>query len=201
MGFHCDVNIDTSKDDSIIISLERAPEIRTPLFEAIPHRQSTRGEFDAKPLSNKDLKLLEAAGSGNGVRVELLTDKQAMEKVLDFVVQGNTTQMNNPAFVRELKQWVRFNGDQAARSGDGLFSGSSGSPSVPSWLGDLMFNFFLNEKNENDKYARHIRSSAGIAIFVSALEDKDHWVFELLILTNRLKSLRLGLSSQLRLAL
>jgi hypothetical protein len=29
---------------------------------------------------------------------------------------------------------------------------------------------------ENDKYARQIRSSAGIAVFVSNVNDKDHWV-------------------------
>jgi hypothetical protein len=84
--------------------------------------------------------------------------------------------MRDPAFVRELKDWLRFNGGQAARRGDGLFSGSSGNPSAPSWLGGLMFDFFFTEKAENDKYVRHVRSSAGIAVFVSELEDKNHWI-------------------------
>jgi hypothetical protein len=29
---------------------------------------------------------------------------------------------------------------------------------------------------ENDKYARQIRSSSGIAVFVSAKDDREHWV-------------------------
>jgi hypothetical protein len=176
MGFRGDTLFNTETNESLDVSLVRATEVRTPLFEAIPRRQSTRGEFDARPLSTDELRLLESAGSGNGVRLHLLTDKQATENVLDFVVQGNTVQMRDPAFVRELKDWLRFNGGQAARQGDGLFSGSSGNPSTPSWLGGLMFDFFVTERAENDKYARHVRSSAGIAVFVSELEDKNHWI-------------------------
>lgn len=176
MGFRGDAVFNKGKNESLDISLVRATAVRTPLFEAIPRRQSTRGEYDAKPLSNDELRLLESSSSGKGVRVHLLTDKQAMENVLDFVVQGNTAQMRDPAFVRELKDWIRFNGAQAARQGDGLFAGSSGNPAAPSWLGNLMFDLFFTEKTENDKYARHVRSSAGIAVFVSELEDKNHWI-------------------------
>lgn len=176
LGFRGEAVFNTGDNEALEISLDRTKEIRTPLFDAIPRRQSTRAEFDASPLSNEELRLLETAGSGNGVRVNLLTDKQAMENVLEFVVQGNTAQMRDPAFVRELKGWLRFNGAQAVRTGDGLFSGSSGNPTTPSWLGNLMFDLFFTEKAENDKYARHVRSSAGIAVFVSDLEDKNHWI-------------------------
>ena len=33
----------------------------------------------------------------------------------------------------------------------------------------------MTEKGENDKYAKHIRSSAGIAVFASATNDKAGW--------------------------
>jgi hypothetical protein len=175
-GFRADTVFNAGTNESLDVSLVRATEARTPLFEAIPRRQSTRGAFDGKPLANDELRLLESAGTGNGVRIHLLTDKQAMENVLDFVVQGNTAQMRDPAFVRELKDWLRFNGGQAARQGDGLFAGCSGNPSAPGWLGGVMFDLFFTEKAENDKYARHVRSSAGIAVFVSEREDKSHWI-------------------------
>lgn len=176
MGFRCDTVFNTGTNESLDIALVRATAVRTPLFEAIPRRQATRSEFDGKPLSNDELRRLETAGSGNGVQIHLFTNKQAMENVLDFVVQGNTAQMRDPAFVRELKHWLRFDGGQAAKQGDGLFSGSSGNPTAPSWLGGLMFDWFFTEKAENDKYARHVRTSAGIAVFVSELEDKPHWI-------------------------
>ena len=99
-----------------------------------------------------------------------------MEKVLEFVVEGNTVQMNDSAFVEELMAWIRFSRDEAVRTGDGLFSGASGNPSVPRWLGSLLFGIFFTPMSENDKYARHVRSSAGIAIFTSEVADKAHWV-------------------------
>jgi hypothetical protein len=99
-----------------------------------------------------------------------------MENVLEYVVQGNSTQMNDRAFVEELKRWIRFSADEAVRTGDGLYSASSGNPSLPPWLGNLLFDLFFTPKSENDKYAKHVRSSAGIAIFVSDTTGPAQWV-------------------------
>jgi hypothetical protein len=162
--------------ESVRIHLSPVTAHASPLFKAIPLRQSTRGEYDGKPLSAADLKLLDAVSASDSVRLLLLTEKSALEKALGFVVQGNTVQMNDKAFVDELKSWIRFNGADALRSGDGLFSASSGNPTVPAWLGNLMFGLFYTPKSENDKYAMHIRSSAGLAVFVGQTADKAHWV-------------------------
>ena len=80
--------------------------------------------------------------------------------------------MNDPAFVAELKQWIRFGGAEAVRTGDGLYSASSGNPSLPRWLGSMLFGMFFTEDGENEKYARHARSSAGIAVFVSQADER-----------------------------
>ena len=37
-------------------------------------------------------------------------------------------------------------------------------------------SLFFTEKAENDKCARHIRSSAGIAVFIFEASDKAHWI-------------------------
>jgi hypothetical protein len=34
----------------------------------------------------------------------------------------------------------------------------------------------LTEQTENDQYARQVRSSAGLAVFVSDRDDKHHWI-------------------------
>ena len=39
-----------------------------------------------------------------------------------------------------------------------------------------MFGIFFTEKGENDKYAGHVRSSAGIAVFVGPANDKAGWI-------------------------
>jgi hypothetical protein len=175
-GLKGEARFDAAAAGGIRIALEPTSTVVSPLFQAIPGRQCTRSEFNGRPLSNGELGLLEQAGTGDGVRVLLLTEKAAMERVLEYVVQANTAQMNNPAFVEELKAWIRFNGDDAVRTGDGLFTGSTGNPSLPRWLGSLLFGIFFTPKSENDKYAKQVRSSAGIAIFVSEANDKAHWV-------------------------
>ena len=124
----------------------------------------------------EELKLLEQAGTGDGIQLILLTEKAAMEKVLEYIVQGNTAQMNDPAFVAELKAWIRFADAEAVRMGDGLFSRASGNPSVPRWLGSLLFSALFQTDSENEKYARHVRSSAGVAVFASQANDKAHWI-------------------------
>jgi len=161
--------------NAVRVTLEPTQAQTTPLFTAIPLRQCTRGDYDSKPLSDEELKLLQRAGSSDKVRPLLLTERQAMEQTLDYVIQGNTAQMTDAAFVKELKDWIRFNGADAARTRDGLYSASSGNPNIPSWIGDLAFRWVFTPKGENDKYARQVRSSAGIAVFVGQTADKIHW--------------------------
>jgi hypothetical protein len=175
-GFNGDARFDATASGALQIALEQTKAIASPLFDAIPKRQCTRGEYDGKPLSNEELKLLEQAGTGSGVHVMLFTEKPTMEKILEYVVAGNTAQINDPAFIRELKEWIRFNDEEAVRTADGLFTKSSGNPTGPRWFGGTMFNLFFTAKNENDKYAKQVRSSAGIAVFVSDASDKQHWL-------------------------
>lgn len=175
-GLKAQARIDTTASPAMRVALEPTKAVLSPLFQAIPERQCTRGEFDGQAVSPADLQLLARAGTGQGVHVLLLTGQDVMEKVLAQVVEANTAQMQDPAFVAELQQWIRFGEDEAVRTGDGLFSAASGNPSVPRWLGRLLFGMFFTEKGENDKYATQVRSSAGIAIFVSEADDKAHWV-------------------------
>lgn len=175
-GLHVNSIFDPSHRGELRLSFEPTKVVASALFNAIPERQSTRGEYDGKPVSTNELAMLQRAGTGNNVRVVLLTDRAAMEQVLEYVIQGNTAQMNDCAFVEELKAWIRFSGSDAVRTGDGLYSASSGNPSVPSWLGSLLFGLFFTPKNENDKYAKHVRSSSGIAVFVSERESPAQWI-------------------------
>ena len=174
-GLEAEARFDATRD-AVRVTLAPTKAQVSPWFKAIPARQCTRGDYDGKPLSNVELGLLERAGTSSGVRMLLLTERPLMERVLDYVVQGNLAQMADPAFVKELETWIRFNGPDAVRTGDGLYSGSSGNPAIPTWLGDLAFEWFFTPKGENDKVARQTRSSAGIAVFVGQSAEKVHWV-------------------------
>jgi hypothetical protein len=162
--------------DTIAIALERAPPVQSALFDAIPRRQSTRAAYDGRSVANESLRLLERAGTGPGVSVILITDKARMGQVADYVVDGNTAQMRDKAFMAELESWIRFNEAEAVASMDGLAARASGNPELPGWLARLLLPFVFTERGENGKYRAHIASSAGIAVFVSEASDKAHWI-------------------------
>lgn len=146
------------------------------LVTAIPKRQSTRAEYDARPLTSSELRALQADASVPGVETIFVVDRPRLMQVRDLIVAGNSAQMAEPAFVRELRHWLRFSPKRALRTGDGLFSGSSGNPVAPEWVGKRMFDLFFSASSENDKYARQMASSAGVAVFVAERSDPEHWV-------------------------
>lgn len=148
----------------------------SPLYAAITQRQSTRVEYDRRPIPVADLAFLEQAADTPGVHLTLLTDRVRIGKVRDLVVAANGVQMADPAFISELKRWIRFNPRSALASGDGLFSAASGNPVLPNVLGRFAFERFFNARTENDTYARQIDSSAGVAVFVGDRQDKMHWI-------------------------
>lgn len=145
------------------------------LFDAIRMRQSTRADYDGRPVDAAVLRSLAEAARVEGVDMVLITDRTQMDHVRDLVVEGNSAQMADPAFVRELKSWIRFSPREAMTRGDGLFSAVSGSPALPEWLGPTLFGATFKAGAENDKYARQIRSSSGLAVFVGERADRDHW--------------------------
>jgi hypothetical protein len=160
----------------IDIGLERGVANKSALYDAITKRQSTRSAYDGRTVSKDDLKSLEAASKIDGVSMMLIADKPRREAVLEQVIAANTRQMNDSAFVKELKQWVRFNADEALAKRDGLFGPASGNRTAPTLIGRTLFSQILDTGKENEKYAKHIRSSSGIAVFVGDKADKDHWV-------------------------
>jgi hypothetical protein len=146
------------------------------LFDAIPHRQSTRGLFDGRGVAVADLKRLAAASDVDGVDMVLLTDRPAIDRVRDLIMAGNSAQIADPAFLRELKQWLRFNPHEALEKGDGLFSVVSGSRALPTWAGPIAFDATMTARSENDHYAAQLASSSGIAVFVAEQANPEHWM-------------------------
>lgn len=171
-----DLTFDPANGGVVRFGFGSSPAENPALLDAIPKRQSTRGLFDGRPISASDLATLSGAAAIPGVDLVLITDRPQMNRVRDLVVAGNTAQMADAAFVSELKTWLRFSPRYAVETGDGLFSASSGNPPLPQWLGPLMFDLVFKSAAENDKYARQIASSSGVAVFVAQKDDPEHWV-------------------------
>lgn len=175
-GLRANVSTDISTGDAIRIDFEPTAASESPMFEAITERQCTRADYDGKSVPSDQLRILEETAQDERVAVQLFTDKNDLEAILEYVVAGNTAQMNDEAFVTELKDWIRFNESTAVEYRDGLFSAGSGNPTMPTWIGKLAFGLFFKEGAENDKYRDHIRSSAGAIAFVADENNKESWM-------------------------
>lgn len=146
------------------------------LFEAILERQCTRSEYDGRAVSAEHLEQLQAAARVEGCRLIVIPDRDRIEQMLELAITANTTQIEDVKFTEELKQWIRFNGGQAAATRDGLYTACTGNPSLPPFLGRIMLDLFFTAESENDKLARQVRSSSGLAVFVTDQDGKAHWV-------------------------
>lgn len=170
-----EVRFETSDEAFAVIDLSPGPIEESDAFRAIPDRQCSRVAYDGKPMPSEVLQRGEAAANRYGVETSIITDRQMMERILGLVVEGNSRQIDDPSFVAELRHWIRFNADAALASRDGLYTAASGNPTFPDWLGPLAFNLFFSKAAENDKYAEHVRSSSGIAVFAARTDDPQGW--------------------------
>ncbi len=174
-GLHAEPRFDPARL-AIQVTLTPAPSQISPLYRAIALRQSTRGDFDGKPLGEADLSALARVTVVGQVQLHLFTDRPMLERMLASIIEANTAQIADPAFVRELHGWIRFNAPAALRSGDGLYSACTGNPNLPTWLGDLAMDWLYTSTQENRKLVRQLRSSAGLAVFVGASATPQGWV-------------------------
>ena len=163
-------------DDRIVVAIGPGPVATTPMAEAIPNRQCTRSVYDGSPVPAADLQAISAAAQSDGVQLLMLTERAGIDAVGSFIIEGNTAQMGDPAYMEELKQWLRFSYAEAVESADGLFAATSGNPVLPGPIGRMLLGFVATAESENSKYLAHIESSSGLAVFATQQNDKAHWI-------------------------
>ncbi len=110
-----------------------------------------------------------------GVGLQFIEGKDEIERVLEYVNQGNLHQYADKAFVEELIRWLRFNKKEALSSMDGLYTECTGNPTVPRWLGEI-FVSGTKPQNQADANAKKLRSSAGVVLVSTEIDTPESWV-------------------------
>lgn len=162
--------------EGVEVVLNRVEIEPSSLAAQIPVRQCTRMEYDGRKLADRDLRRLEEAGRRATVDCRIFSGEAELAELCDLVVEANTCQLENNAFIGELADWIRFNDSHALEERDGLYSGAMGSPRIPAWLGRRLLPFVLRPASENKKYAAQVRSSAGLAVFCARQDGPEGWV-------------------------
>lgn len=159
------------------IRIAFAPGAETsPLLPAVTQRQSNRSTYDGTPLSLPERAALTQIAEVSGTALHLVHDPTEKAGLRDLVIAANATQMDDPAFDAELLHWLRFSEAEALARMDGLFSGCSGNPAMPQWIGERIFPLVFKETSETVKLTTQIDSSAALVLLVSASDSAKHWV-------------------------
>ena len=177
-GFESQVSVQRTLSANTEIQIDLIPteSAKSIMFQAIPQRQCTRANYDGKQVPSDQLDVLNKIAQDQGVKARVFTDKNELETILEYVVAGNTAQMDDKAFIKELRDWIRFSRSAIVKHRDGLFTASSGNSTFPNWFGKMAFNIFFKTKTENDKYREHIRSSAGVIAFITEENTEESWI-------------------------
>ncbi len=195
------LSFEAEGEGRLLVDVAEADPVRSDLFDAILLRQSTRSDYAGGAVPAATLAALENASAMGGCDIALLTAKPELTQLEELIVAANDRQVANPAFVKELAQWMRFNPRSAIASGDGLYTGSTGNPRLPSWLGRALFPHVFTPDAEREKIIGQVRSTSGFAIFFADRSDPAHWVqvgrsFERFALKATALGLRLALLNQ-----
>jgi hypothetical protein len=160
-----------------MIRVRLAPDTpqTSPLFDAIPLRQTTRAVYNGCSIPAADLDAVQSLPLEPGVSLRFLSTPAEIETALAYVNEGNLHQYADPAFVDELIAWLRFNKKEAMSTLDGLYSRCSGNPAVPRWLGQL-FVGGTKPQRQADADAEKLRSSAGTVVIATDTDSKAAWV-------------------------
>lgn len=100
------------------------------LFEAIPHRHTTRLTYEKRELPGELVLQLRDAARDEGAWLEVV-EPGARESVAELVAEGNRLQAANREFRRELATWMH---PDRSRIRDGMRGYSHGMPGLVSYL-------------------------------------------------------------------
>ena len=172
-GLAGQVEFAPASDGGVVrVVFERSSLAASPLVVTLRARQCSRAVYDGRAVPAVDLQHLAAAGGS----VLLITDRARLTTIGEYVAEGNAAQLGDREFVRELVAWMRFTPGEARRHGDGLFGPALGMPALPRLIGAPLMRFAMRPASQSARDRAALRSSAGVAVFVSERNEPAAWV-------------------------
>jgi len=79
------------------------------LFHAIPHRFNARGQFKKENIDTLYMEKLTPLNNFEGINVHFISEHEKIEKLAQLTAEGIKIAHGNPAFRKEISQWMRSN--------------------------------------------------------------------------------------------
>lgn len=162
----------------ITVSLAEEAGVKpSPLFNQIDARQTNRSVYNGEEIALDVLKKLQSIRSEKGISVHYYTRQtKQFNDIEQYVLQGNTRQMQNEAFKAELKSWMRFNKKHQDQTLDGLSYAVFGAPNVPRWMAEPIMSMAINTKTQNKADRDKIDSASHLVLFTTRENSRREWV-------------------------
>lgn len=119
---HQELQAATSVDEAGVITINLRPGKVTPdpLLAQIDRRQTNRSLLEGS-IPESDIQTLKQISPEPGAQFHIFDkNSPAFETITEFLLRGNSRQMNNAAFKNELKSWMRYNKKHQDETRDGL---------------------------------------------------------------------------------
>ena len=162
----------------ITVSLEKNENVKyDPLFEQIAKRQTNRSEYNGNAIATHTLDMLKEVLLEERInRYFYENGSKEFVSISDFVVRGNTAQMQDKAFVDELKSWMRYNKKHSNGTKDGLSYDVFGAPNLPMFIVKPIMSGYLNAKNQNKADVKKMQSSSHFVLFTTQSNTLKQWI-------------------------
>ena len=162
----------------IAVSLAEKADVKpNSLFNQIDARQTNRSVYTGEEIALDALKKLQSIRSEKGISVHYyVRQTKQFNDIEQYVLQGNTRQMQNEAFKAELKSWMRFNKKHQDQTLDGLSYAVFGAPNLPRWMAKLIMSMAINAKTQNKADRDKIASASHLVLFTTRENSRREWV-------------------------
>lgn len=174
-GYNTNVEI---VDSTVIIHLSKGETEKDALFGQIPVRQTNRSVYNGKIIPDSVImQLFKQEGDKNKIKLYCWQNgSKEYDDITKCILKANIVQMQDKAFVSELKSWMRYNKKEQDDTNDGLSYAVFGAPNLPVFISKPVMGSMLNAKTQNKSDEKKIKSSSHFVLFASETNAIDVWI-------------------------
>ena len=147
------------------------------LFQQIPLRQTNRSIYNGKQIPEENIAELREVINDENINIRFYKHgTPEFDAIRNYIEQGNRIQMQDKAFKKELKEWMRFNRKHSEKTNDGLSYLVFGAPNLPRFISKSIIGQAVNEWSQVKEDNKKIASASHLVLFTTQNDNIPEWI-------------------------
>lgn len=147
------------------------------LFQQIPLRQTNRSIYNGKQIPEENIAELREVINDENINIRFYKHgTPEFDAIRNYIEQGNRIQMQDKAFKKELKEWMRFNRKHSEKTNDGLSYLVFGAPNLPRFISKSIIGQAVNEWLQVKEDNKKIASASHLVLFTTQNDNIPEWI-------------------------